>query len=141
MEGAFTHLGNHLISDSASTINAGAGDDLSSIDPHESLLDREYGRDNLHGIPRRAARTAEATADPAATRGPIEGPAAIGESGGTTVAQPEEEKELPPHACSYVVSILLLCVEAQTMRREKCENVRRSCICMAGTRKRGGQYM
>jgi hypothetical protein len=33
MEGAFTHLGNHLISDSAAAINA--GDDLSTIDPDE----------------------------------------------------------------------------------------------------------
>ena len=34
MEGAFTHVGNHLISDSAAAIKAGA-DDLSAIDPDE----------------------------------------------------------------------------------------------------------
>ena len=45
MEGAFTHLGNHLISDSASAINA--GDDLSTIDADEAALDREYARGNL----------------------------------------------------------------------------------------------
>lgn len=32
MEGAFTHMGNHLVSDSAATINAGAGDDESILD-------------------------------------------------------------------------------------------------------------
>lgn len=40
MEGAFTHLGNHLISDSAATIKAG-GDDLSTLDHDEALL---YGK-------------------------------------------------------------------------------------------------
>lgn len=42
MEGAFTHLGNHLISDSAAAINAEA-DDLSALDPDESLLYGKYG--------------------------------------------------------------------------------------------------
>ncbi|KAL3953211.1 hypothetical protein ACCO45_013154 [Purpureocillium lilacinum] len=42
MEGAFTHVGNHLISDSAAAINAGA-DDLSALDPDESLLYAQYG--------------------------------------------------------------------------------------------------
>ena len=37
MEGAFTHMGNHLVSDSAATINAGAGDD-------ESILDGDLSR-------------------------------------------------------------------------------------------------
>ena len=41
MEGAFTHLGNHLISDSASAINA--GDDLSTIDAGENALDKNMG--------------------------------------------------------------------------------------------------
>ena len=38
---AFTHLGNHLLSDSAAAIKAGDNDDLSAIDPDETLL---YGR-------------------------------------------------------------------------------------------------
>ncbi|CAI4215354.1 unnamed protein product [Parascedosporium putredinis] len=41
MEGAFTHLGNHLISDSAATIKAGA-DDLSNLDPEDNLLYRKH---------------------------------------------------------------------------------------------------
>ena len=102
MEGAFTHLGNHLISDSASTINA--GDDLSTIDPDESVLDREYGRGNLTGGPRRRRHDdddegTEAFDDDDAESTvsmPVEG--ANGKAG----IPPQEEKELPPHACAYV---------------------------------------
>lgn len=103
MEGAFTHLGNHLISDSASTINA--GDDLSTIDPDESILDREYGRGNLTGGPRRRRHDdddegTEAFDDDdteSMVSMPVEG--ANGKAG----LPPQEEKEIPPHACAYVI--------------------------------------
>ena len=53
MEGAFTHLGNHLVSDSAAAINAG-DDDLSNLDPDESLLYPKYaGRGGLGNARRR----------------------------------------------------------------------------------------
>ena len=102
MEGAFTHLGNHLISDSASTINA--GDDLSTIDPDESILDREYGRGNLTGGPRRRRHDdedegTEATFEDDDTESMISVP--VDGANGKQVARPEEEqKELPVHACA-----------------------------------------
>ncbi len=97
MEGAFTHLGNHLVSDSASTINA--GDDLSTIDPDESALDREYGKGNLSGGPRRRCHDDddERVFDDD-TESMVSAPTTV--PNGKSVAGPEEEKDLPPHACS-----------------------------------------
>lgn len=100
MEGAFTHLGNHLISDSASTINA--GDDLSTIDPDESILDREYGRGNLTGGPRRRRHDDEDEGTDLFDDDDTESLASVPEGGvnGKVGPRPEEEKELPPHACA-----------------------------------------
>ena len=100
MEGAFTHVGNHLISDSASTINA--GDDLSTIDPDESILDSEYGKGNLTGGPRRRRHDDEETEvldedDDMESMVSVPVDRANGQQGGL---RPEEEKELPPHACA-----------------------------------------
>lgn len=100
MEGAFTHLGNHLISDSAPTINA--GDDLSTIDPDESILDREYGRGNLTGGPRRRRHDDEDEGtevfDDDDTESMVSGPA--DGVNGKQEFRAEEEKELPAHACA-----------------------------------------
>lgn len=100
MEGAFTHLGNHLISDSASTINA--GDDLSTIDPDESILDQEYGRGNLTGGPRRRRHDDEDEGtevfDDDDTESIVSMP--VDGANGKPAARAEEEKELPPHACA-----------------------------------------
>lgn len=100
MEGAFTHLGNHLISDSASTINA--GDDLSTIDPDESILDREYGRGNLTGGPRRRRHDDEDEGTENFEDDDTESMVSMPVDGtnGKQGAKAEEEKELPPHACS-----------------------------------------
>lgn len=99
MEGAFTHLGNHLISDSAPTINA--GDDLSTIDPDESILDNEYGPGNLSGGPRRRRHDDEddgtETLDDDDTESMISMPT---DGNGKPGMRVEEEKELPPHACA-----------------------------------------
>ena len=98
MEGAFTHLGNHLISDSASTINA--GDDLSTIDPDESVLDSEYGRGNLSGGPRRRRHDDEETEafDDDDTVSMASMP--VERANGIQEPRAEEETELPPHACA-----------------------------------------
>ena len=100
MEGAFTHLGNHLISDSASTINA--GDDLSAIDPDESILDREYGRGNLTGGPRRRRHDDEDEGIEAFDDDDTESMVSMPVDGANGKEGPraEEEKELPSHACS-----------------------------------------
>ncbi len=99
MEGAFTHLGNHLVSDSASTINA--GDDLSTIDPDENALDREYGKGNLTGGPRRRRHDDEETEafDDDDTESMVSMPV-NGQVVTSGIMDVEEEKELPPHACA-----------------------------------------
>ena len=100
MEGAFTHLGNHLISDSASTINA--GDDLSTIDPDESILDREYGKGNLSGGPRRRRHDDEDEGTEVFDDDDMESMVSVPVDGanGKPGVKPDEEKELPPHACA-----------------------------------------
>lgn len=101
MEGAFTHLGNHLISDSASAINA--GDDLSTIDADESALDREYGRGNLTGGPRRRRVGDDDETDVYDDDDDLESLASQAVNGANGhMHQKEEEVELPAHACAYV---------------------------------------
>ena len=105
MEGAFTHLGNHLVSDSAPTINA--GDDLSTIDADESILDREYGRGNLSGGPRRRRHDDEDEGTEAFDDDEVESMVSMGVDGanGKQATKAEEEKELPPHACAWVQTV------------------------------------
>lgn len=106
MEGAFTHLGNHLISDSASAINA--GDDLSTVDADESALDREYGRGNLTGGPRRR-RAGDDDETDVYDDDDMESLASAAVNGANGHPGPKEEElvELPSHACAYVG-----CIEA-----------------------------
>lgn len=86
MEGAFTHLGNHLVSDSASTINA--GDD-------ESILDGDLGRSNLNGRRRRMDDDEDGdTYDD----DDMESMASM-QIGGKQ-QKLDEDVELPPHACA-----------------------------------------
>jgi regulator of nonsense transcripts 1 len=89
MEGAFTHLGNHLISDSTSNINA--GDD-------ESILDGDFGR--LSGPSRRRRQDDDEETD-VFDDDDMESMASMAVDGanGKTPKQ-EEEVELPPHACA-----------------------------------------
>ncbi|RKF73804.1 Regulator of nonsense transcripts 1-like protein [Golovinomyces cichoracearum] len=101
MEGAFTHLGNHLISDSAAAINAGA-DDLSNIDPDESLLYGQYGgRGGLTTNRRR--HDDEDNETEVFDDDDVESLASATVDGVKTMSLrgTEEEKELPAHACAY----------------------------------------
>ena len=100
MEGAFTHLGNHLISDSAPTINA--GDDLSTIDPDETLLDGAYGRSNLTGAPQRRRHDDDEEGTDVFDDDDTESMASMAVDGlkGRPGLRADEEKELPPHACA-----------------------------------------
>ncbi|KLU86519.1 regulator-nonsense transcripts 1 [Magnaporthiopsis poae ATCC 64411] len=102
MEGAFTHLGNHLISDSAAAIKAGDTDDLSTIDPDEALLYGKYGGRGGLGSARRRGddddNETEAYDDEdeeSLASVPVEG------MRGLNLKATDEEKELPAHACAY----------------------------------------
>jgi hypothetical protein len=91
MEGAFTHMGNHLVSDSAPTINA--GDD-------ESILDGDLGRSTLTGSRRRRVDDDEET--DVYDDDDMESMASMAVDGvnGKAGVKAEEEVELPPHACA-----------------------------------------
>lgn len=104
MEGAFTHLGNHLISDSAAAIKAGGADELSNIDPDESLLYGGYGGRGArarHGNARRRhddddneTEVFDDDDEESLASVPVDG------MKGLKLNTPEEEKELPAHACA-----------------------------------------
>lgn len=100
MEGAFTHVGNHLISDSAAAINAGA-DDLSALGHGESLL---YDKFDSRG-PRRAddddnqTEVFEEDDNDSLNSGLADG------MSGLKLQDPKEDKELPAHACACVQPI------------------------------------
>lgn len=96
MEGAFTHVGNHLISDSAAAINAGA-DDLSALDPDESVLFGKYGgpsgRRRADDDDNQTEAYGEDDND-SVNSVLVDGMARLNTKG------VEEEKELPAHACA-----------------------------------------
>jgi regulator of nonsense transcripts 1 len=108
MEGAFTHLGNHLVSDSAAAIKAGGSDELSNIDPDESLLfGGVYGGRGPRGGGLGNARRRHDDDDNETEvfdDDDEESLASVAIDGmkGLKLNAPEEEKELPAHACAYV---------------------------------------
>jgi regulator of nonsense transcripts 1 len=83
MEGAFTHLGNHLVSDSASTINA--GDDASILE--------DFGRRRRPGD---GDDETEVLDDD-----DLESMASMAVDGNGPRQDPEKDVALPPHACAY----------------------------------------
>lgn len=107
MAEAFNNVGNHLISDSAAAINAG-GDDLSTIGADESVLTRGgrvggagAGLVTASGRPRRRRDDEDEDGDfyddddlESLISQPVNG------VNGQLLQKPEEEVELPPHACS-----------------------------------------
>ncbi|CAD6440381.1 f4b459af-ebd5-4b58-8fbd-9fd58f20d351 [Sclerotinia trifoliorum] len=101
MESAFAHVGNHLISDSAAAINAGA-DDLSNIDPEESLLYGQYGGHGGLGSSRlrsddddNETEVFDDDDNESLASVPLDGMKTLGLRG------LDDEKELPAHACAY----------------------------------------
>jgi regulator of nonsense transcripts 1 len=104
MEGAFTNLGNHLVSDSAAAINAGDNDDLSNIDPDESLLYNRYDRRKGLGHARRRdddddneTEVLDDEDDESLASVPV---AQMGEM--TLQGDEEKDMDLPEHACACV---------------------------------------
>ncbi|CCC10804.1 hypothetical protein SMACR_07821 [Sordaria macrospora] len=102
MEVSFTHLGNHLVSDSAAAIKAGGSDELSNIDPDENLLLGVYGGRGPRGNARRRhddddneTEVLDDDDDESLASVPVDGMKSL------KLDAPVEEKELPPHACAY----------------------------------------
>ena len=88
---AFNSAANHLVSNSASAINA--GDDISTLDPDESVLSLAKGPRRRQHDDEESDGIDEDDLESLATQ-PIDGQ--------KQPVKPEEEKELPPHACAYV---------------------------------------
>ncbi|KAL2220776.1 hypothetical protein M432DRAFT_239572 [Thermoascus aurantiacus ATCC 26904] len=84
---AFNHMGNHLVSDSGPT----AGDDTSTVDPDENILN----------MTRRRRHDDEDDGSEVLDDDDLESTASA-PAGGNAKGQKkaEEEKELPPHACA-----------------------------------------
>jgi regulator of nonsense transcripts 1 len=106
MEGAFTHVGNHLISDSAAAINAG-DDDLSTLDADENLLYGKYGGRKGLGNARRRNDDDDNGTDAAFDDDDMSmASVPVGAMKDLAIRNtPEEEKKLPPHACAYVYHV------------------------------------
>ena len=96
MEGAFTDVANHLVSNSAATINAGAADD-------ESILDGHLSQSTLSGPRRRRADDDETETvdddDADADAGDAESVANGAIANGNLRHTPEHNADLPAHAC------------------------------------------
>jgi regulator of nonsense transcripts 1 len=86
---AFSNMGNHLVSNSAAAINA--TDDASTADPDESVL-------NLAKGPRRRRHDDEGS--DGLEEDDLESLASMQVDGANGPPKPEEEKELPAHACA-----------------------------------------
>jgi regulator of nonsense transcripts 1 len=85
---AFQSVGNHMVSNSAAAINA--SDDVSTMDPDESVLSLAKG-------PRRRQHDDE---ESEGLEDDLESLATDAIDGQKQVVKAEEEKELPPHACA-----------------------------------------
>lgn len=106
MEGAFTHVGNHLISDSAAAIKAGA-DDLSALDPDETLLYGKYpsgtGRRRTDDDDNQTDAHDEDDADSVDNAFQVnflQCPPDASAEDNFIQDLPADQKELPPHACT-----------------------------------------
>jgi regulator of nonsense transcripts 1 len=98
MEGAFNHVGNHLVSDSAAAINAGA-DDLSGLGPSDSLFYSKAPGTSPTGENRLEPYDDDDKDSVSTPVDPITGLKINGQ---------EEEKQLPEHACAWVPRMPLL---------------------------------
>lgn len=86
MAQAFSSIGNHMVSNSAAAIN----DDTSTVDPDESILSLAKG-------PRRRQHDDDSDG---IEEDDLESLASHQVDGQNQPPKPEEEKELPPHACA-----------------------------------------
>lgn len=97
MEGAFTHVGNHLISDSAAAIKAGA-DDLSTLGPDDNLLYTKYS--GGHSGRLRADDDDNQTEAFEDDENESLNSVPVDSMMGLKLKNAEEPKELPAHACA-----------------------------------------
>lgn len=91
-------MGNHLVSDSAATINAGAGDD-------ESILDGDLSRGMTASRRRRMDDEETDMYDDDDDAESMVSMPVDGANGKAGVKREEEEVELPAHACAYVPEV------------------------------------
>lgn len=105
MDATFKHVGNHLISDSADTIKAGGSDDLSNLDPDETLLYGSAGGRRGLGNGRRRTDDDDGETETIGEDDDDESLASVpvGAMKGVRLTDPEHDhdKELPAHACAY----------------------------------------
>lgn len=90
---AFDRMGNHLVSDSASTINA--GDDVSTVDADDTIL-------SMAGGPRRRRHDDEDEGSDVVDADDLESMASVpfDGAGNKPAEKSEEETVLPSHACA-----------------------------------------
>jgi len=100
MAEAFNSLGNHLVSDSAAAINA--GNDTSALGDRGGALGSANATKQANGVPRRRRGEDDEEVDlfddedlESMLSQPVNG------TKGTIATVPEEEVELPAHACAY----------------------------------------
>ena len=89
---AFSNMGNHLVSNSAAAINA--SDDISTVDPDESVLSLAKGPRRRQHDDDESESIEEDDLESLAS-------AAVDANGKKVGQKVDEEKELPPHACAY----------------------------------------
>ena len=89
---SFDAIPNQMVSNSAAAINA--SDDISTLDPDESILSLAKGPRRRQHDEDESDNNDEDDLESLATQ-PIDGQ--------KPVAKVEEEKELPAHACAYVL--------------------------------------
>jgi regulator of nonsense transcripts 1 len=97
MEDAFTHLGNHLISESASAISANGADELSNIDPEESFGTRRGATGDARRRHDDEDNQTEVFDDDDAeslASAAVDGMKAL------RLEDPDDDPELPAHACA-----------------------------------------
>ncbi|CAG9949730.1 unnamed protein product [Clonostachys rosea f. rosea IK726] len=94
MADPFAQIGNHLVSNSAKAINAGA-DDLDRLEPDSTLLGLKAGGSRIRADDDDNQREVKDDDDNDSTESATDG------MSGMKLKGPREDKQLPAHACAY----------------------------------------
>jgi regulator of nonsense transcripts 1 len=93
MADPFAQIGNHLVSNSAKAINAGA-DDLDRLEPDSTLLGLKAGGSRIRADDDDNQREVKDDDDNDSTESATDG------MSGMKLKGPREDKQLPAHACA-----------------------------------------